>query len=156
MHYLCLLNIKKERDLVCKLVTGDITMDEFTSSPDITSENGEMMKHLVAHIDEKFPFQIPLPYVTFLSCVSKNSSTRSLLQVTSSEPLEILNLYCREELDLRVVENETKIKILVKRLPVLWPILDAICGIERTKYLPRPVALIISKFIKYEGDQFLL
>ena len=148
------LNIKKERDVVCQLVSGDITMEAFISSEEITSVNGQLVKNVVSHISEKFPMKIPEPYVAFLSNISKNSSVRGLMQVNNLENLEILAEYCREDLDLRIIRNKDKLTSLMKTFPALWPIMDSICSLEKTKFLPLPVSRVILSMLKIRWDTF--
>ena len=130
------LYLKKERVLLVKLLTGDISMEEFTLTDDIKTENGVMIQNLVKYLKEKFIEEIPLPYLGFLKNISKNSSARSLVQVNNVEVLEDLSNYCREEFDIRTIENKDKLKRIMSALPAIWPILDDICTLERTKFLP--------------------
>ena len=148
------LTIKKERQMVCKLVTGDASVAEFVNSREIKSENGLLLVALVRHIVEKFPQKIPYPYISLLTNISKNSSARSLLQNNSNESLEHLSQFCKEELDLQIVENETELKLIVKSFPALWPALDEICSIEQSKFLPRHVSKIIFKLLKIRLETF--
>ena len=60
------------------------------------------------------------------------------MQVTDLEYLEILAQYCREELDLRITDNEEKMRIMMKTFPALWPILDSICILEQTSFQDSP------------------
>ena len=142
------MNINKERKIVLQLLTGLMTMEEFSLSEEIRSENGLLVKSLVVHINCKFPTEIPEPYVSFLSNISKNSSARSLMQVTELEALDILGDFCREELNIRILENRQKMSILIKTLPALWPLLDSICSIENSNYLPRQVSKIVIQMLK--------
>ena len=141
------LNIKKERVLVCKLVTGDISMQDFTLTSDIRSENGLLVINLVAHINQNFPLTIPDSYSTLLCNISKNSSARSLLQVTNLETLDFLREFCQENLDLRVVQNASRMKAVIKAFPALWPSLDSICSLEKTKIPPKTSGIDCSKII---------
>ena len=45
------LSVKKERVEIVKLLTGDITMEEFTLTQDITTENGILVINLVGYIN---------------------------------------------------------------------------------------------------------
>ena len=149
-----LLAVKKERVLLCKLVTGDITVEDFLSSSDITSDNGLLVRDLVRHIGVKFPQKIPYPYVLLLTNVSKNSSTRSLLQTNTLEPLDYLSQFCKEDLDLRVVENGRELKSVKKCFPALWPILEEICSTEKSNFLPREVSEIVLKMLAIRNETF--
>ena len=142
------LSTKKERNLVVRLLTGDICMETFSTSNDITTENGIMIMDLVRYIREKFPEEIPNPYVRFLKNISKNSSARSLVQVNGIEVLEHLSQFCRQELDLRVLSNQDKLKGISEALPAVWPILENICSIEKSKFLPVLVSRIVLRILK--------
>ena len=148
------LSSKKERDLVCELVTGSMSMGEFIVDGQISSANGLLVTNVVSHVSDKFPLKIPEPYVNFLSNIAKNSSARSLLQVTTLEPLDSLAEYCRQELDLRVHENKDKLTAIIKTFPALWPILDSICTLEKAKYLPVPVARVILSLLRIRCQTF--
>ena len=108
----------------------------------------------MVHIKQKFPIEIPEPYVAFLSNISKNSSARSLLQVTKLESLDILGDYCQETLDIRSIENRDKMSTLIKTLPALWPLLSSVCDLENSKYLPRQVSKIVLELLKIRLDTF--
>ena len=153
-HNRIFLSIKKERKVVCELLSGDMSMDEFTASDKISSANGLLVINVVMHISMKFPLKIPEPYVAFLSNISKNSSARSLLQVNDLKNLEVLAEYCKEELDLRIFVNKDKLNSLVKTLPALWPIIDSICELEETKFLPRVVSKVILSLLKIRVTTF--
>ena len=88
------------------MVTGEISTAEFCLNDEIRSENGKLVRNVVGHIEEKFPLRIPDPYIQLLSNVSKNSSARGLLQVNNLESLEVLSKYCRDELDIRILQNK--------------------------------------------------
>ena len=140
--------------MVVRLLTGDISMVEFASSREIKTENGLMVKNLVEYLTLKYQDEIPTPYATLLSNVSKNSSARSLVQVNNVEVLEFLSEYCRETLDLRVIQNEVKLKAVIQSLPALWPTLDSICIMENCKFLPRQVSRIVLRILKIRHDTF--
>ena len=141
------LNVKKERAVVIKLITGDISMEEFTLTGDILTGNGLMVINLVGYINEKYPEEIPAPYKTFLKNISKNSSARSFIQVHNLEALDYLRDFCTEELDLRLVQNEDKLREIMKSFPALWPTLESICSLEKSKFLPRNVSRIIIEIL---------
>ena len=148
------LNVKKERSIVVRLLTCDISMEEFSVNRELKTENGLMVRNLVAYLKEKYPDEIPIPFATFLGNISKNSSARSLIQVNKLDVLEYLSEYCKEELDLRIIQNEEKLKAVIKSLPALWPTLDAICSIEKSKFLPREVSRIVLRILKIRHDTF--
>ena len=108
----CFLSEKKERTSVCKLITGGTTMLDFVETSDLTSPNGKMIIKLVRHIAVKFPDEIPPCYVSFLANISKPTSVRGLLQVLSPEPLEYLEQYCKEVLDVRSHTSQQQLQVL--------------------------------------------
>ena len=148
------LNIKKERSVVVKLLTNDISMEEFSLNREINTENGLMVMNLVGYLNDKYQDEIPAPYATFLSNISKNSSARSLVQVNNLDVLDYLYEYCGEALDLRIIQNEVKLKAVSKSFPALWPTLEAICSLEKCKFLPRQVSRIVLKILKIRQDTF--
>ena len=145
---------KKERDFVCKLVTKEVTMEDFVQGKEIKSDNGKMLINLVKHILETFPEKIPHQYISLLTNVSKNSSARSLLQTNTIEPLKLLQSFCLEDLDLRIVENNLQLQTISSSLPALWPILEEICLLEKTKFLPKEVSEIIIKLLTLRNETF--
>ena len=149
------LSRKTERDLVCKLLSGDVSMEEFCESDEITSDNGTLLKNLVNSISELHPFKIPEAYETFLRNVSKNSSARSLLQVNCADPLDYLSAYCRRELDLRSISNTDKLTYVIQSFPALWPSIDKICKLEKLNFLPIPVSNVILRLIQMRIRTFL-
>ena len=153
-HDRIFLSIKKERKVVCDLLVGDLTMEQFIATDEISSANGLLIRNVVLHVSIKFPLKIPAPYVALLSNISKNSSARSLLQVTDLKNLDDLAEYCREELDLRILENKEKLNSLIKALPALWPIIDSICELEETKFPPRDVSKVILSMLKIRSTMF--
>ena len=78
---------KSERDNVCQLLTGNVTMQDFSETAEIRSENGQMIIEVVRHIMENFPEEMPRSYRKFLQNVCSPASVRGLLQVNFSENL---------------------------------------------------------------------
>lgn len=148
------LSFKKERTAVCKLITEETSLEEFVQNEDLVSENGLMVKSLVSHILEKNSAKIPGPYVKLLSNISKPSSVRTLTQGTDLEILERLAEFCKGQLDLRIVENEENLRDISRMLPVLWPILDSICKLEESDFLPLQVSQIVIKMLKIRFETF--
>ena len=152
------LSSKKERMLVCQVLTGDIPMVEFAEISDVTSSNGLLLIELVRHILDKFPEEMPSCYKKFLANVSKPTSVRGLFQVLSPEPLNYLELYCKEELNLRIHSSQKQLQCVVSSLPAIWPALDAMCTLENSVYLPKQVSTILLRLlnIRYKTNHFLL
>ena len=148
------LSEKKERVIVCQLITGDMPMLDFAEVSEITSPNGQLLVSLVRHIVEKFPDEMPACYKSFIANVSKPTSVRGLLQVLSPEPLEYLEEYCKEVLDVRSHSSQHQLKVLDSSLPAIWPDLDEVCNIENSVFLPKPVSQIILRLLKIRYISF--
>ena len=142
------LNTKKERVILCRLLTGELPMNEFVEISEITSPNGLLLVNLVRHILEKYPEEMPSCYKHFMANVCKPTSVRGLLQVLSAEPLEYLEKFCKKELNLHAHTAQQQLKCIVSSLPALWPDLDTICNLENTEYLPEPVSTILIKMLE--------
>ena len=145
------LSSKKERNAVLNLVTGLISMDEFVELEDIDSDHGLLIKEIVAYVNSRYPLKIPEPYVRLLNNVSKNSSVRSLIQVNNLGVLDVLRKFCTKELDIRQIVNKGNFHTLATSLPALWPLLDNICTLEKSKFLPSQVSRLVLRMLKV-GD----
>ena len=153
-HDRVFMSVKKERDLIVRLLTGDINMEAFLKVDDIKTDNGGMVVELVQFIKGKYD-EIPPPYGRFLKNVSKNSSARSFVQVNEMVVLDDLGKFCREELDLRILGNQDKIKSITASLPAIWPLLDDICSLEKSKFLPVLVSRIVLRILKIRFNTFI-
>jgi hypothetical protein len=142
------LNVKKERMIVCDLVSGGLPMLDFAELSEMTSPNGQLLLDLVRHIVQKFPDEVPACYASFMANISKPTSVRGLLQVLSPEPLEYLEEYCKEVLDVRSHNSQHQLHVLESSLPAIWPDLDEICNIENVVFLPKPVSQIMLRLLK--------
>ena len=140
------LSENKERQLVCKLLTDTISQDDFLASNDIMTENGQMIRRLVELISVSWPDEIPPDYKTFLGNISKYSSVAGFLEVSSPQPLQLLEDFCDQTLNLRLAEHRNEQKIVTEELPALWPNLLRILFRERADYLPDDVSIIIIYF----------
>ena len=147
------LSNKIERSLVCSLFGNQINLDDFIQSPDITSENGILIRDLIEFIDG--PEEIALPYKRFIKNVCKPSSVRGLLQVTNFMPIEYLGLFCRNELDIKNLNNLDKLRVVSKELPVFWPMLNDICDLETSAFLPPAVSQIVLKMLDIRKNTFI-
>ena len=147
---------KKERRLVCQLLTNTISYDEFLNSGDICTDNGRLIKALVERISTSWPEEdIPKTYNTFLANISKLSSVEGFMQVLSPQPLQFLQEFCSRNLDLRTAEHREKEKLMAEELPALWPNVLGILFLEKAVYLPDDVANIVSKLIYIRRNSFL-
>ena len=68
------LSEKRERALVCNLLTNVISEEEFVESETITSDNGKLVVELVQWISLSWPDEIPKPYRRVLGNICKISS----------------------------------------------------------------------------------
>ena len=149
------LSENKERQLVCKLLTNTISQDEFLVSNDIVTENGLMIRRLVERISVSWPDDIPPDYKTFLGNISKYSSVAGFLQVLSPQPLQLLEDFCDQTLNLRLAEHRNEQKMVTEELPALWPNILRILFLERADYLPDDISDIIKKLIIIRRNTFL-
>ena len=148
------LSNKKERDLVFKLITGETDMATFILSEEIISENGKLVTKLVKIIHENSPLSIPEPYVKLLADISKAFPVAGLIQVNSSEPLNLLRLFAKQKIDIRSASEYEKAKCLERSIPSFWHILMSICELENTSFLPIPVANIVLALLKVRKQTF--
>ena len=112
-------------------------------SNDIMTENGQMIRRLVERISVSWPDEIPPDYKTFLGNISKYSSVAGFLQVLSPQPLQLLEDFCDQTLNLRLAEHRNEQKIVTEELPALWPNLLRILFLEIANFLPDDVSIII-------------
>ena len=142
----------KERHLVVELLAGDISKDEFCNSEDLESQNGRLVVDLVRVLvnDEEIPTQ----YRRFIKNICKPTSVRGLIQVTSSEPLLYLKQYCQGDINIKSFDQRSKLQVVMKQLPALWPILENICNLERSSALPNEVSAIVLKLLEIREQTF--
>ena len=136
-----------ERKLVCELVTGGITPGEFSTSPDITSENGTLLKQLVRDIDARYQGQIPKVFARFLSNISKPTSVAGLLQCTGPSALQHLRDFANQTLHLRHRTNKDKLNLVANELPAFWPMLLGILNEENSNFLNPLLGTIVKKLL---------
>ena len=148
------LSTKSERQNVCQMLTGNISMTDFAEITEMRSENGQMVIELVRHILQNFPDEMPKAYRNFLKNICSPASVRGLLQVLSAEPLQYLEQFSRQHLDLRSVAAQRQLKCVATNLPAVWPDLDQICTLENSVFLPRPVAVIVLKLLEIRSGTF--
>ena len=141
------LSSKKERSIVCQVLTGDVTMQDFAEISDMTSSNGLLIIEIARHILETFPEGMPACYRHFLANVCKPTSVRGLLQVLSSEPLLYLEQFCKEELNLHAHSSQRQLKCVAASLPAVWPDLNRICNLTNSEFLPKEVSTVVLKLL---------
>ena len=142
-----------ERTAVCDLVTGKSSYEEFLMT-DIQTENGLMISDLVTYLSDEWPEEPPKPYMKFLSNISKGTSVRGLLQVSNSKPLKYLKSYCEQTVNIREPINIKKLQVVISELPAFWPILDNICMLENSAFLPDFVSRIVIKLLVIRKSMF--
>ena len=148
------LSQKRERKLVCRLLTNDISDDEFLESEELSSEHGRMVVTLVERLSCSYQDELPKPYRRFLANISKYSSVAGFLQVLSQQTLEFLAEFCHQQLDIRTAGNSRKLKQVAEELPALWPNIINILDLEKSKFLPEDVSVIILKLIQIRANTF--
>ena len=138
----------KERSQVRDLINGDTSYEDFLMSEDITSQNALMVSDLVMYLSGEYQEEIPKPFCKFLTNITKGTSVRGLLQVSSELPLEYLKSYCEETVNLRDAAHIDKLRLVRSQLPAFWAILDSICVLERTTFLPHLVSRIVLRILE--------
>ena len=136
----CFLSEKKERMNVVKLLNEEISPLDFLEISEMNSENGRLIIEIVRHIAINFPEEVPACYKSILANVARPTSVIGFIQVTSPEPLDYLEEYCKEVLDIRSHTSQHQLTIVQSSLPALWPDLDEMCNLEKTVFLPRVVS----------------
>ena len=58
------------------------------------------------------------------------------IQILDPRPLELLEMFCHQQIDLRSVENRELQKLVAAEFPALWPNTLDILTLEKVKYLP--------------------
>ena len=149
------LSQRCERQLICRMLTEDISVDEFLESDDISSENGILIATLVGRLSVSWLDELPKPYKRFLANISKYSSVAGFLQVLSMQTLDLLSDFCHRRLDIRSAVNSLKQKQVAEELPALWSNLINILNLENSDYLPEDISGIILKLIDIRKNTFL-
>ena len=96
-------------------------MNDFVEISEMSSDNGLLIIDLVRHILEIFPDEMPQFYKKFIANISKLTSVRGLLQVLTPEPLQYLEDFCRQTLNLHLHISQQQLKSVTSNLPALWP-----------------------------------
>ena len=147
-----------ERSEVVGLLSGTASSERslaFIASNVTSSANGELLKALVAFIEQKYPGRMPAVYKRFIQNVCKPTSVRGLIQVTNFIPLDILRSFCNEDLALKDIENIENLRLLREEIPVLWAILDDVCTYDKSLYLPREIAAIVIQLLDIRQNTFI-
>ena len=149
------LGSKNERGLVVQMVTGDLSMRDFAEISEVTSNNGLLLVAVVRYILGNYPEEMPAPYKHLIANICKPTSVRGLLQVTSPEPLQYPEQFCKEELNLHSHTSQLQLQCVVASLPAIWPDLDRICNLANSEYLPKEVSTVILKLLSIRYDKSL-
>ena len=142
------MNSKKERMLICSLLTGELSMRDFAEISEVTSANGLLIVELVRHLLAKYDDRIPACYKNFISNVCKLTSARGLLQVLTPQPLEYLEQFCKKQLNLRLHSSQEKLLCVASNFPALWPDIDSMCNMEKSIFMPKAVSDIVLKMLE--------
>ena len=91
-----------------QLLTADITVQEFLNSPELRSENIDLIKELVREVSVRYRGEIPAEYKKFILNVCKGSSARALFQCTreGKNVLQNLKNFCLQQLELLDITNQ--------------------------------------------------
>ena len=149
------LDVYGERQAICEVLTESTGIEDFLTEPGIESERGRMVLALINRIFTTWGDEMPKQYKRFIANICKQTSVAGFLQVTSNLPLNYLELFCQETLDLRSVDEIEKLEFMQKQLPAFWPMLTNILDLEGTKYLPPDVKCIVLKLIDIRKTTFL-
>lgn len=144
-----------ERKLILALLSGSVDMSEFVKSKVLKSDNAKLIVNLVKHINGVSPLSVPEVYRQFIADITKALPVAGLLQVTSVEPLKILNDVAEMRIDIFDARNAEKLNILRKSLPTVWPQLSAIQKHEKSEFLPQEVRKIVIKLIYVRRQTFI-
>lgn len=146
------LQMYQERELVFHLARGTLEIEDFMEG-DMRSENGQLVKQLVARIYDNFS-DLPPPYQRFLLNISKETPVAGLLQVTQPEPLKILKRFANQSLDLLSARNIESLNLVKIELPPFWDMLKNIIELEKNAFLPPDVACIVLRLLDIRKRTF--
>lgn len=98
----------KERQVVTQLLTEDITVEEFLNSPELRSDNINLIKVLVREVSGRYRGELPAEYQKFILNVCKGSSARALFQCTrqGKDVLQNLKEFCLQHLEILDIRNQ--------------------------------------------------
>ena len=131
---------KKERDILCELLTEKLKIEEFISTAKLKSENGKLIMEVIKRLAQQNKDKLPEPYIKFLADVCKNTP--------------VAGLGCVRQLDVRNGSHSQQLNILTNELPALWPQLVDICNLENSNFLPRDIAKIVLILLAIRNNTF--
>ena len=145
------LKSKNDRTLLGNLADGRMNIRDFPRNnlnlqP---STNWYLVINLVNHIHEKFRDEeekLPVCYRKLLSNLSKNTSVSGFLQPTCPESLDILDRFCKKQLNIRLAESNQDLQLVMSEFPGQ--------NLEDREFLPDAVAEVIKKLIEMRNNIF--
>merc|ERR1712133_118906 len=146
------LSSNKERAYVLQLVSGEIDMHSFLS-PEISSHNGLLLRGLVEYVEDNYA-DLPDEYARLNKNICKPYSVSSLIQVTSEDPLDILERFCKREVDLLSAENHQALGLIEQQMPPFWGCLHRILMLEKSKFLPHQLRQVVLQLIAIRQNTF--
>ena len=149
----CFLSEAKERKFVRELITEIITPQEFIQKV-FKTPNGNLIKNLVTRLIQDFNGEIPEHYQKLLENLSKISPVCGFLQPTGPEALDLLLSFCDQTIDLRTVDNIARSRKLRAEIPALWPLLCKILNLEKARWLPDDLSLVVKALIRVRNQTF--
>ena len=144
--------IYRERQLVCSLLTGTISLDEFCAE-NFTSDEGKKVQELVRRLNSTAG-SLSQAYKRFLANICKGTSVAGLLQVTSKEPLKTLKKFCLKELDIGNIAHSSSLILLRREIPPMLDMLEQIRKEEETNFLPADVSTIVLTLLRIRSQTF--
>ena len=155
-HDRVFINSKKERDLYEQLLTKDQELTEFCQNNprnSLLNKNCILMWDICNRLSQKYKY-LPNAYSSLFKELTKNTPVAGLLQFTDKKALNALEKFCREEKNIRSVENLNDLKLVTSQIPPFWDILIGICGIENETFLPKDIAKIVLRMIQIRHDTY--
>ena len=144
-----------ERSVVCTLLGNQMSMDDFLICPDIRTDNGRMIQSIVQFLDQNGYDVIPRAFNRFIKNVCLPSSARGFFQVSNFLSLDYLVSFYEETLPLKDMEHLDELRFVSKEIPVLWPMLNDICNVVNTAFLPQSVSRVVMKLVEIRNNTFI-
>ena len=152
-HDRIFLSQKSERDLILSVISENISISEFLKQKHkINSENGKSVLKVI----EKFTdFKtIPESYTAFLHELAINSPVAGFIQNKSTKSLQILEMFCLQQLNIRSVDKIKYLKVLQQELPAVSSMILSICEYEKTEFLPLEISKIVIELLRIHKNTF--
>ena len=68
--------------------------------------------------------------------------------------LKYLKSFCEQTVNMRDPRNIKQLQVVISELPAFWPILDNICMLENSAFLPDLVSRIVLKLLMIRKSMF--